>query len=188
MKNKVKWQSKSCGLGDKVVIDYIESSPALLPLLIFLVFAHTHMHTQSERQRVRRSHQSGNNILLRRPFTAHSHKSPRQSHHPHCQRLIMRTRARAHAPGPCSSRQTFIQALSVAASRMSSNGRNMTPNPEPRHTSPALIPPWPCLKDVASPLPQRAALYPASKAGPRSHSSVTGRRGGGVGVWGGRGG
>lgn len=118
------------------MIDYIESSPALLPLLIFLVFTHTHMHTQSERQRVRRSHQSENNILLRRPFTAHSHKSPRQSHHPHCQCVIMHTRAhaRTHSPGPCSSRQTFIQALSVAVTRMSSNGRNMTRKPRaPAH-------------------------------------------------------
>lgn len=95
---------------DKVVIDYIKASPAVVSLLICLAFKPTHPHTHA-RTRMHAhththhahnatSHQSGNNILLRRPFTARSHKSLRQNHHPHCQHANMH----AHTLAPmCSS-------------------------------------------------------------------------------------
>lgn len=128
------------------MIDYIESSPALLPLLIFLVFTHTHAHTcarthtykEREGARVRRSHQSGNNILLRRPFAAHSHKSLRQSHHPHCQRVIMHTHVHTHTHtlGSMFLTTDVHSALSIPLPgriRMSLNGRNMTRISSPTH-------------------------------------------------------
>lgn len=78
---------------DKVVIDYIKASPAVVSLLICLAFKHAHMRARAHTRRAHSvtSHESGNNILLRRPFTAHSHKSLRQNHHPHCQHVNMHT-------------------------------------------------------------------------------------------------
>lgn len=96
---------------DKVVIDYIKASPAVVSLLICLAFKPTHMHahrcthTHTHHAHSVTSHQSGNNILLRRPFTAHSHKSLRQNHHPYCQHANMHT----HMLAPMgSSRPTSI--------------------------------------------------------------------------------
>ncbi len=82
-----------------------------LPLNLSHSKTHTHTGTRTHKERGR-SHQSWNNILLRRPFTAHSHKSLRQSHHPHCQHVIMHTHTHTHThihSGPRFLQQTSIQ-------------------------------------------------------------------------------
>lgn len=152
-----------------MVIDYVESSPALLPLLIFLVLEHAHVPAHNERQRVRRSHQSGNNILLRRPFTAHAHKSPRRSRHPHCQRVIMRTRTLGvHVP---HDRRSF-RPSGFPLPGLSTSGRNSTPNLEPAHFT--------CDDSALALLKRRRhngplCVPPPRPQGSEGHSLVTGQ-------------
>lgn len=135
------------------MIDYIEGSPATLSLLIFLGLKYTHRHTHTHKERGR-SHQSGNNILLRRPFTAHSHKSPRQSHHPHCQHVIIQTHTQVHVPHSMHSFLYSIQSILLSShKRMSSKRRNMsrilTQNSPPNTHITCIDFFWLCLKHTS---------------------------------------
>lgn len=161
------------------MIDYIEGSSAVLSLLIFLAFKYIHTHTHTYKERVR-SHQSGNNILLRRPFTAHSHKSLRQSHHPHCQHVIMCTHTHS---GQRTSQHTFIQfSQSCYPTIKGCHWQEETwlesklkTQPQTHFTCDDSL--WPCLKHTSSQQPLCAL---ALRTG---HSSVTGCRDEGMKGW-----